>query len=207
MDIQFRSATPDDIDAAIPLIYSAGPMTFNYIFAVDYEAQAQDFLRYAFTQTDGQFSFMEHTLITDDSNVVGCGSLMSGNNVLKHLWINLKQIVCFYGIRKSLGVIYRGLQVERIVPPPKSDRAYIGNLGANPQGKGYGSRLIDHLIDKGRDKNFEIAALDVAETNANARQLYERMGFIEQRHNPANANTKFGELVGHTYMEKNIEPK
>jgi ribosomal protein S18 acetylase RimI-like enzyme len=204
MDIQFRQANPDDVDSAVPLIHSSGPAAFNYIFSVDHQDQALDFLRYAFVRSQGQFSFVEHTLITDDNKVTGCGSLMKSGNTVANLFINLKQIVSFYGIAKSVGVIYRGLKVERIIPPPKSYAAYIGNLGVMPQGKGYGSRLIDQLITMGKENNLSIAALDVAETNGNARRLYERMGFIEQRHNPANKKSKWGSLVGHSYMEKSI---
>jgi hypothetical protein len=32
MQIQFRPATPEDVEQAIPLIYSSGPAAFDYIF-------------------------------------------------------------------------------------------------------------------------------------------------------------------------------
>jgi len=34
MSITFRTATPADADAAVPLIYRSGPATFDFVFTV-----------------------------------------------------------------------------------------------------------------------------------------------------------------------------
>ena len=36
------------MEQAIPLMFSAGPEAFRYVFSVKYKDQALDFLRYAF---------------------------------------------------------------------------------------------------------------------------------------------------------------
>lgn len=204
MEIDFRPASLADEETVVPLIYSSGPQTFDYVFSVDHEQQSLDFLRYAYRQEQGQFSHTEHTVITSDDQVVGCGSLSSDGSAMSSMVISLKQIVSFYGLLKSVEVIHRGMKVERVIPPPKSDVAYISNLGAAPQGKGYGSRLIHHFIEQSQSRNIKIAALDVADSNNNAHALYKRMGFVDVKHSGANEKREWGHLEGHTYMEMNI---
>ncbi len=56
MSIKFRPALPDDVEAAVPLIYSSGPDAFDFVFNVPGRATAQDFLRQAFVDGAGAFS-------------------------------------------------------------------------------------------------------------------------------------------------------
>ncbi len=204
MEIQFRPASLADEEIAIPLIYSSGPQTFDYVFSVDYREQSLDFLRYAYRRPQGQFSHNEHTVITADGQVVGCGCLSDSSSARSNMLSSLKQIVAFYGLIKSVEVINRGLKVERVVPPPKTGVAYISNLGAAPQGKGYGSRVIHHFIEQAQENGFQRAALDVADSNDNAHTLYKRIGFVDLEHKDADDKRKWGHLEGHTYMEKTL---
>jgi ribosomal protein S18 acetylase RimI-like enzyme len=204
MNIEFRPATPEDCEQVVPLIYSSGPQTFDYVFAVDHPDQSLDFLRQAFIRDQGQFSYTEHTLILADGQIVGCGSLFNTDKSLAFMLESIKQIFSVYGIFKGAGVLIRGLKVERIIPPPKSGEAYICNLAAQPQGKGFGSRLMDYLIDAGKSQGLNTASLDVADSNPDAKALYLHMGFSEIQHRPADSTYKWGKLVGHTYMTKPI---
>ncbi|GAA5317482.1 MAG: hypothetical protein AseanaTS_26870 [Candidatus Pelagadaptatus aseana] len=204
MNIEFRPAHPGDCDQVVPLIHSSGPKTFRYVFSVDYSDQSLDFLRQAFIVGEGQFSYSEHWVIVADGTIVGCGSLANPDNNLSHMLQAVKQIFGFYGLLKGIGVLLRGLKVEQVIPPAKSGEAYICNLAAKPQGRGYGSRMIDHLIGIGQSNNLTTASLDVADSNTNAKALYARMGFREIVHRSAQRHYKWGQLEGHTYMTKDI---
>lgn len=49
---------------------------------------------------------------------------------------------------------------------------------ADMRGKGVGGQLLEHLISYAREQGYEHIRLDVIETNAGARRLYERKGFV-----------------------------
>ncbi len=202
--MDFRHCTPEDKNDVVPLIYSSGPKTFDYVFSLDYASQSQDFLHYAYQCKQGQFSFSEHTVATVENSIVAGGCLTSGNQMLKHLWHNLVQIFAFYGVLKGVRVLRRGLKVERIIPPPSKNTAYICNLGAAVKGKGYGSMLIEQFEQWAREDNHNIIALDVADSNTHARRLYDRLGFVSEIYRPAFDEARWGLLEGHTYMEKSI---
>lgn len=204
MSIDFRACTLDDQHVVVPLIYSSGPKAFDYVFSLDYAIQSQDFLHYAYQCQAGQFSFSEHTAITAEDKIVASGCLTSGTKMLKHMWNNLIQIFAFYGVVKGLRVLRRGLKVERIIPPPSKDIAYICNLGATVQGKGYGSQLIEEFENLARDDEHQVIALDVADSNTHARRLYDKLGFINEKYRPAFEEGRWGLLEGHTYMEKSL---
>jgi [ribosomal protein S18]-alanine N-acetyltransferase len=59
------------------------------------------------------------------------------------------------------------------------DELHLLNLTIAPpfQGQGHGRALLAHLVDAGRALNAQQLWLEVRESNARARQLYERWGF------------------------------
>lgn len=202
MPARFRPCTPADQYDVVPLIYRSGPHTFDFVFSIDYAGQAQDFLHYAYQCDQGQFSHSAHTAITSDNKVVGSGCLSLHDTMAHNMWYNLKQIVAFYGVVKSLKVLRRGLKVERIIPPPSAEVAYISNLAVAKSGCGWGSQLIEHFTHQAHSAGVNILALDVADSNHHARRLYERLGFVPHKNRPALEQASWGWLEGHTYMEK-----
>ena len=75
MSLHFRPARAEDVDAAIPLIYSSGPAAFDYVFAGTPKGSAQDFLRKAFVSGAGQFGYRQHWLGEQDGQVVAAGTV------------------------------------------------------------------------------------------------------------------------------------
>ena len=120
MPLSFRPARPEDVDAAVPLIYSSGPDAFDYAFARPGRNSAQDFLRHAFVQGGGQFGWRQHTVGELDGRVVAVGTVFGGEANLGYLLAASRQIFGFFGLGAA-AVIRRGLQLERIIcPPPQS---------------------------------------------------------------------------------------
>ena len=53
MDIEIRAARPEDVETAVPLIFSSGPDTFNYVFSHRTHTNAEGFLRRTFVKETG----------------------------------------------------------------------------------------------------------------------------------------------------------
>ncbi len=182
MNLEFRPAAPEDVHAAVPLIYSSGPAAFEFIFSPK-PKQALDFLHYTFTDGNGEFGYKYHVVGEVDGKVIAVGTAFDGESTLKYFLAMGRQIVSFYGLA-AFSVIPRGLQVESIIQPPKGRLHYIAHLGVDPsmQGKGIGSKLVGHLMEQGRKAGKTQTALDVSVLNPRAQALYERLGFKQTGH-------------------------
>lgn len=176
--LRFRAATACDAGAAVPLIHSSGPAAFDYVFALPGRGDAQAFLRRAFADGAGEFGWRNHVVGELDGAVVAVGAVWSGDAALAFTLAAARQILGHYGLRHAPGVIARGLRVERLIPPPARDMAYLAHLGVAPalRGQGIGRALVHELA--GRGAGYARLALDVAFDNPRAQALYQRLGFV-----------------------------
>jgi ribosomal protein S18 acetylase RimI-like enzyme len=145
-----------------------------------------------------------HTAMLLDGQLVAVAGYWHQQHVLRFTLAGAWQILRFYGLIAGIRVIVRGLRLETIVKPPKKHIAYLGHFGVSPhiQGQGLGTMLIDELIRQAQNDGFDTFALDVSSANPRAQKLYERLGFVVKKINPANFKTPFGAIVEHRYMEK-----
>jgi len=203
MTLEYRTCQPSDVNEAIPLMYSAGPESFRYVFSVDYSEQAIDFLRYAFVKGKGEFGYHDHKVAIDNNTIVGLVGRRSSSQNLAYTLIAAKQIFGFYGIFKGLKVLFRGLRFEAIVTPPTKGRVCLHNLGVAPasRGKGYGQKMIEYFIANEKKVNTTHVCLDVAATNPRAKSLYQRLGFVVKQHKLGKLENKYGRGVDHETME------
>lgn len=203
MTIQFRSARPEDEEAAVPLVYSSGPSAFDFVFNTAGHGNALDFLRHAWRDGAGEFGFRNHVVGTIDDKVVVAGGGWSGKTGLAFMVAGAKQIISHYGLTGGAPVIVRGLRTEGVIPPPSAQQFYLGHLGVLPalQGQGIGKLLIAYLLDMGRAQGFATAALDVAVTNVRGQALYERLGFQVMRERQSTLQNKFGRVANHRHMQ------
>lgn len=202
-DARFRQATPQDVDAAVPLIYSSGPDAFNYVFGVPEKASAQDFLRAAFLGGDTQFGWRNHSVVELDGRVVGVGAAWGAEQTLRFSLQAVRRFWRIYGWRHVLGVVLRGLRTESVIRPPRPGCLYVAHLGVAPEyrSQGLGHALLHWFAERGRSA-YPTLALDVAETNSRAQALYEKLGFrvcAERRSTLRNAH---GFVPGASYMER-----
>ena len=183
MEVTFRTATPADADAAVPLIYSSGPAAFDFVFTVPGRATALEFLRQAFVDGAGEFGHRNHVVGVLEGRIVAAGAAWSGTSTLAFTLAAVRQIIGFFGARSGPGVIVRGLRIESVIKPPTRDCWYVAHLGvpAELRSRGIGAALVAHLLAQGRERGMPIAALDVAVTNPAAQRLYERLGFAVTR--------------------------
>jgi ribosomal protein S18 acetylase RimI-like enzyme len=203
MNTIFRPAAIADIEVAVPLIFASGPAAFRYVFSVDHEEQALDFLSYSFSRGDGEFGCDNHIVAEINGEVVAIGGWWHNGNNLPFMLSAIRHIVAFYGVAKAIGVLIRGLKIESVIKPPRKNVVCIGHIAvtASMRGKGLGARLMNYLANSAKEAGFSVVSLDVAETNPSARQLYERLGYKEVGFSKKDLRSKFGEVCGHSYME------
>lgn len=206
-ELIFRPCRAQDVDAAIPLIYSSGPAAFNYVFCDSGEQQAQEFLRHAFVRGDSEFGYRQHIAAVMDGEVVAVGAVRNHTQNLRFTVAALMDIVRFYSPLAAARVIVRGLRTEMIISPPKAGVGVIYHLGVAEacRGQGIGRELVAELLRTVQQEKLQVAALDVAATNPRAKDLYQRLGFNAQRTTKSKLQSSFGQVVDHTYMELHLE--
>jgi ribosomal protein S18 acetylase RimI-like enzyme len=202
--IRFRAASPQDAEAAVPLIHSSGPAAFDYVFAVPGRGDAQAFLRRAFVDGAGEFGWRNHVVGELEGVVVAAGAGYGGETALAFTLAAARQILAHYGPRHAPGVIARGLRVERVIPPPARGMHYLAHLGVAPalRGEGIGRALIGELVRRGEQAGRRRMVLDVALSNPRAQALYERLGFAVTGERASSLANAQGAVPGHRRMER-----
>ncbi len=203
MTIKYRTCQASDVNEVIPLMYSAGPDAFRYVFSVTYQDQVVDFLHYAFCQGDGEFGYKGHQVAIENNRIIALVGKRSSKDNLAYTLTAIKQIFSFYGFFNALKVIIRGLKFEAIVSPPPRNIVCLHNLAVKDgqQGKGIGQQIIKHFLAQEKIKKTITVCLDVAETNPRAKVLYQRLGFEVKHKKQGKLKNKYGRGVGHEYME------
>lgn len=206
MTIEIRKCEAGDVVGVIPLMYSSGPESFRYVFSVDYKEQAVDFLHYAYCSGDGEFGYKDHQVMVEEGRIIGLVGRRTAKDNLKYTMAAIKQIFGYYGFYKGIGVLVRGLRFEAIVVPPIKDVICLHNLAVSPeqQGSGIGAQLIKSFLAQEKKKGVATVSLNVAETNPRAKVLYERLGFVVKDKKIGKLSNKYGQGVGHDYMEINL---
>jgi ribosomal protein S18 acetylase RimI-like enzyme len=201
--LAFRPAQAADATLAVPLIHSSGPAAFDYVFAVPNRSDAQAFLHRAFVDGAGEFGWRTHCVATLDGRVVAVGAGYDGGSALRFTLAAARQIFVHYGLRHAPGVIARGLEVERLIPPPTRGMHYLAHFGVTPalRGQGIGRALIEHLIAQTRTAGCTRIVLDVAMSNPRAQALYERAGFVVIGERVSPLGNARGTVPGHRRME------
>lgn len=179
MTCEFRPATAHDVDAALPLLYSAGPQAMEYAFACQGKP-AQEFLRFAFAHGKGFLGYQNHTVAVWDGQVVGIAAFYNLGSyprlTLEHLW----QLWRFYPAQRFAGLLWRGHHLQSVMPPPGASTHYVAHFGVSPafRSRGIGTGLLDYQRGLGRALGRRHYAIDVAVDNPRAQALYVRYGFL-----------------------------
>jgi ribosomal protein S18 acetylase RimI-like enzyme len=198
----FRPARPDDL-AALPLILSSGPETFDYVFRAGSQGPL-DFLRRAFPDGAGQFGYRNHVVGEVYGRVVAAGAGWTGAQAVPFLLAAIGQFVRFIGPVGTPAVVVRGLRTEVVIRPPSRGEFYIGHLGVDPacRGQGIGAALVEHLLAAARDSGAGQAVLDVAVNNPRAEILYKRLGFRVTAERASTLRRAEGFVPSHRRMER-----
>lgn len=176
--LQIRPACRDDGEAAVPLIYSAGPEAFEHSFSAG-PRWALEFLAFAFDDGAGFFGWRNHVVAQAEERVVGIGAFYSGHEYGRLDRQTAWQVLRFYPLPALPGVVRRARQAQALMPRPPGHMHYVANLGVHPEARslGIGSALIRQQQAVARQLGRQVYALDVSVGNPRGQALYERLGF------------------------------
>ena len=199
-EIKYRQCLPGDASKAVPLIFASGPAAFNYVFT-DKSNSAMDFLTFAFQKRGGEFSYDNHYAMVLNNELIGIGSVFSAHRAKSFTLVDALKIIQFYTFR-SVPVLYRGLQIERIIKLPVSKEISLAHIAIDEQyrGKGYGEKLLNYLMNTTERKEEEYLILDVSEENPRAKRLYERLGFSIYKKMQSSYKNQYGHVANHYRM-------
>jgi ribosomal protein S18 acetylase RimI-like enzyme len=177
-DIEFRAARASDVDRALPLLYSAGPAAYDYLFTTA-KSDAHTVLGHLFERDAGFFGYRVFTTAVVEGRVVGVGSFYSGVEMPLLTVRAFAHLFAYYGPMGGVRALQRILSFAGLTPAPSRGTVLITNLGVAPEmhGKGIASALLQHEIERARKNGKQKMALDVALDNPGAERLYTRLGF------------------------------
>ena len=199
--IELRPSKKEEVEVAIPLIYSSGPDAFEYVFK-NKQVNAQAFLRHAFVRQGGEFSYQNHYSLYQNGQMVGVGSAFNAKEASAFTVADALNIFRFYGF-KSFPTIKSGLKIEKLIKLPEGDEIALAHLGIAPEfrGQGLGTIMIDLLKEKANKTAASYWVLDVSEENPKAKALYDRLGFKTKEKMVSNLKNQFSYVPNHFRME------
>ncbi|WP_295872347.1 N-acetyltransferase [uncultured Zhongshania sp.] len=195
-----RIAQSSDSIQAGPLIYSSGPVAFEYIFSRKHGPAIGDFLVAEFAHGATMFSHRHHHVYELEGDVVGSIASFDASSHGGTFLANARAIFRHYGLR---GIV-KGLIFElRLVKAPRKACLYLCHIAVREdcRGKGVAAQMINFMAAKARGGHYRYLSLDVAEQNSNALRLYEQMGFKVRVRNKSYNKI----LDNHLYMELDLD--
>lgn len=201
-EVSFRPCIPSDVDLAVPLIYSSGPTSFDYVFKRK-KQDAQDFLKHAFITKGGEFSFDNHVAMVYNDELVGIGSSFTGANASSFLMHDPIKIIKYYKLA-SPKTLLRGLKTEQVIKLPKTKEIALAHIAIKKEmrSKGLGQKLMEYLMNQKDLDDDSYFILDVSELNPRAKALYEQLGFEVKSLEKSNLKNEYGFVANHYRMEK-----
>ncbi|VVD31139.1 GNAT family N-acetyltransferase [Paraburkholderia dioscoreae] len=181
--LRFRPARPEDAEACAPLIFTSGVREFGFFLGV-LPWTCIEFLEFAFTSKRGRFSYRRHRVaVTDDDRVVAVLAVHDG----RQTWFDdphvALMLLLFFGVRRTVRMLLRGLVLESELPAPKSSQTLIAHCATDELRRGTGvfSALFMNALHTGliHGDGGQQIVLDVLVSNTRAYDLYRRLGFVE----------------------------
>ncbi|WP_233854929.1 GNAT family N-acetyltransferase [Paraburkholderia sp. HD33-4] len=190
--LRFRAARAGDAEVCAPLIFASGVREFGFFLGEPSEA-CIEFLAFAFASKLGRFSYQRHRVaVTEDEQPVAVLALHDG----RHTWFDdphvALMLVLFFGLRRTVRMLLRGLVLESELPAPKSTQTLIAHCATHERLRGTGvfstlfadamrvCELMSPRTRAGRgEPDRHQLVLDVLVSNKRAYALYRRLGFVE----------------------------
>ncbi|MDO9179023.1 MAG: GNAT family N-acetyltransferase [Agitococcus sp.] len=175
--MEIRTAILNDAPHIAPLIYSAGPELYDFIYKTE-KHTASDFIAYEFRTGKGFCGYRNVSVVAHNGRVVATGCFFDGKQFKSRTLQTLINMFKFYGPIQVWAVLGRSKHVESVMKQPKNGELYLSNFGVQfaMRGQGFGSALIKYKINEAKKTGYKIFSLDVASTNPRAESLYNRLG-------------------------------
>ena len=197
--LQFRPARASDADACAPLVFASGQKEFGFFLGAP-AAECIAFLRFAFAQGSGRFSFRRHHVaVTRDGTVCAVLAIHDGRSLLlddPHVaWLLLRH----FGVVHTLLALGRGLVLEGELPKPRRHQSLLAHCATHERIRSSGvfSALFENALRTGAVdlREGRQLVLDVLVSNSRAQALYRRHGFAATPRRRARSPRLPSELV------------
>ncbi len=175
-----RPARAADAIALAPLVYASGEAEFQYLLGVD-AAGCIAFLERVIAWNRGHFSWRRHRVATVDGQLAAVIAIQDGrvqwsdNPLVAHAFIR------HFGLRAALGIMVRGIRLEKEIPPPARRQTLLAHYATAPdwRSRGLFRRLFQQALEQGLlpAAASQSLVLDVLVDNPRAMALYRRCGF------------------------------
>lgn len=175
--MEIRIATLDDVICIAPLIYSAAPELYDFLYkTVNHDSK--EFIEFEFCSGRGFCGYKNVTVIAHENLVVGTGCFFNQQQYIALTLGTVANMFKFYGRINIWPVLARTMHVESVMKCPRKGELYLSNFGVNPeyQGQGFGTSMIQQKLKEAQASDYAIFGLDVASTNPQAEKLYQRLG-------------------------------
>ncbi|KVN96274.1 acetyltransferase [Burkholderia ubonensis] len=183
--LRFRAAEPGDAQMCAPLVFESGVREFGF-FLGERDAHCIAFLTFAFQSRHGRFSWRRHRVgVAGDGTVLAVMAVQDGRRTMFDDVFVVLGLLRFFGPRRIVRRLLRGLVLESELPAPKRSQSLIAHCATDERyrGRGIFSALLDDALRAGvlpLDRGSREVVLDVLTSNVRARALYERLGFVAQ---------------------------
>ncbi|KWF34536.1 acetyltransferase [Burkholderia diffusa] len=180
--VRFRTADADDAIACAPLVFASGVAEFGF-FLGESDARCIAFLQQAFQSRHGRFSWRRHRVaVAGDGAVLAVMAIHDGQQTMFDDVHIVWALARFFGVRRTIGQLLRGLILETEIPAPKRSQILVAHCATDERRRGTGvfSALFRDALDAGAllaDGNRDVV-LHVLTRNVRAQALYERLGFV-----------------------------
>ena len=180
MSLTFRGASPEDAQAAVPLIHASGTAALEFAFASPRLA-CREFLLAAFAAGRGPFGWRCHRVALDGGEVVGIAAFFGAADCARLDRELAAQAIGLCGLSAGLGVLRRALALRALMPAPPRGAGFVSQLAVREdrRGRGVGRGLLADAQAEARARGLASLVLDVAEDNPRACSLYRSFGFAE----------------------------
>ena len=176
--IRLVPGSAEHADSISRLIYQSVHELMDFMFQS--QARAEPVLTRLLRRPSGQFGYRYVSVMLDGDKTVGVvlgysreqlqqAELPGAINMLRaaplaswwHLVVTVNKALSGY------------------VPPPSQGAFYINNIAvdADARGKGYGTELLNRVIEDARQQGYRSLELDVTHINQGAIRFYQRNGF------------------------------
>lgn len=163
-------------------MFASGVAEFGF-FLGESDARCIAFLQQAFRSRHGRFSWRRHRVaVADDGAVLAVMAIHDGQRTTFDDVHVVWALARFFGVRRTVGQLLRGLVLETELPAPKRSQILVAHCATDERQRGTGvfSALFRDALDTGAlpaDGDRDVV-LDVLTRNVRARALYERLGFV-----------------------------
>ena len=175
--LNIRIAESADSSFAASLICLSLHELAGHLFQLNTEA-IEAMVAKLFVRDAGRFGYNNAFVAECEKEPVGLLIACRGDKVNRLNLETIPHLVAVLGLVKAIGFIYRAITLPG-GKEAEDDEFFLSNLGVIPsmQGRSLGTQMLAYAERHACENDLRKCSLIVGWNNANARRLYERIGY------------------------------